>query len=48
MSLTYILEIYLKFKGRKGCELNYFRFSNIQKGLNEEISESRLIDHEKR
>ena len=28
------------------CKLNYFRFWNIKKGLNEEISESRLMDHE--
>ena len=48
MSLTYILEIYLRFKGRKGCKLNHFRCWKIKKGLNEEISESGLMDHEGR
>ena len=56
MSLTCILEIYLRFKGRKWCKLNHFRFCKlnhfrfwkIKKGLNEEISESRLMDYEER
>ena len=48
MSLICTLETYLRFKGRKGCKLNHFRFWNIKKGLNEEISESRLMDHEER
>ena len=48
MSLTCILEIYLRFKGRKWCKLNHFRFWKIKKGLNEEISESRLMDYEER
>ena len=46
MSLICILDIDLRFKGRKRCKLNYFRFWKIKKGLNEEISESRLMDHE--
>ena len=48
MSLTYILEIYLRFKERKWCKLNHFIFWKIKKGLNEEISESSLMDHEER
>ena len=48
MSLTFILEIYLRFQGRKWCKLNNFRFWKIKKGLNEEISESRLMDYEER
>ena len=48
MSLTFILEIYLRFKGRKGCKLNHFRFWKIKKWLNEEMSESRLMDYEER
>ena len=48
MSLICILEIYLRFKGRKGCKLNHFRFWKIKKGLNERISESRLMDYEER
>ena len=43
MSLICILETYLRFKGRKWCKLNHFRFWKIKKGLNEEISESRLM-----
>ena len=38
MSLTCILEIYLRFKGRKWCKLNHFRFWKIKKGLNGEIA----------
>ena len=45
MSLTYILEIYLKFKGKKGA---HFKFWKIKKWLNEEMSESRLMDYKKR
>ena len=48
MSLTCTLETYLRFKGRKWCKLNHFKFWKIKKGLNEEISESRLMNHEKR
>ena len=48
MSLIYTLEIYLRFKGRKLCKLNDFRFWKIKKGLNEEISESRLIERKER
>ena len=48
MSLTCTLATYLKFKERKRYKLNHFRFWRIKKWLNEEISESRLIDHEKR
>ena len=48
MSLTYTLETYLKLEGKKGCKLNHFRFWKIKKGLNEEISELRLMNHEKR
>ena len=48
MSLTCILEIYLRLKGRKWCNLNHLKFLKIKKGLNEEISESRLMDHEER
>ena len=48
MGLTCILEIYLRFKGRKGCKLNYFRFWKIKKGLNKELSESKLMDYEER
>ena len=48
MSLTYILEIYLRLKRMKGCKLNHFRFWNIKKGLNEEISESKLMAHEEK
>ena len=44
MSLIYTLETYLMFKGRKLCKLNDFRFWKINKWLNEEISESRLIE----
>ena len=47
-SLTCILKIYLRFKGRKWCKLNHFRFWKIEKGLNEDISESRLMDYEER
>ena len=46
MSLICTLETYLRSKGRKGCKLNHFRFWKIKKGLNEELSESRLMDHE--
>ena len=31
MNLTCILDIYFKFKGRKGCTLNHFRFWKIKK-----------------
>ena len=48
MSLICTLETYLKFKGRKWCKLNDFRFWKIKKGLNEEISESRLMDRKER
>ena len=48
MSLNFILEIYIKFKGRKWCKLNHFRFWKIKKELNEEMSESRLMDYEER
>ena len=48
MSLIYTLEIYLRFKGRKLCKLNDFRFWKIKKGLNEEISDSRLIERKER
>ena len=48
MSLTCILEIYLRFNGRKKCKSNRFRFLKIQKGLNEEMSESRLMDYQER
>ena len=48
MSLTCILEIYLRFKGRKWCKLNHFRFWKIKKGLTGEISESRLMEYEER
>ena len=48
MSLTFILETYLRFQGRKWCKFNHFRFWKIKKGLNEEISESRLMDYEER
>ena len=48
MSLTCILEIYLRFKGRKWCKLTHFRFWKIKKWLNEEISELRLMDYEER
>ena len=48
MSLICTLETYLRFKGRKLCKLNDFRFWNIKKGLNEEISESRLIERKER
>ena len=48
MSLTFILDIYIKFKGRKGCKLNHFRFWKIKKELNEEMSESRLMNYEER
>ena len=48
MSLICTLETYLKFKGRKGCRLNHFKFWKIKKGLNEEISELRLMDHKER
>ena len=45
---SYTLETYLRFKGRKGCKLNHFKFWKIKKRLNEKISESKLMDHEKR
>ena len=48
MSLIYTLETHLRFKGRKGCKLNHFRFWKIKKGLNEEISESRLMDRKEK
>ena len=48
MSLNFTLETYLRLKGRKWCKLNHSRFWKIKKGVNEEISESRLMDHEKR
>ena len=48
MSLIYTLEIDLRFKGRKLCKLNDFRFWKIKKGLNEEISESRFIECKER
>ena len=48
MSLICTLETYLRFKGRKWCKLNHFRFWKIKKRLNEEISESRLMDHKER
>ena len=48
MSLTCILDIYLKLKERKGSRLNHFRFWNIKIWLNEEISESKLMDYEER
>ena len=33
MSLTFILEIYLRFKERKRYKLNHFRFWKIKKGF---------------
>ena len=48
MSLICTLKTYLRFKGRKWCKLNHFRFWKIKKGVNEEISESRLMDHKER
>ena len=48
MSLTCILEIYLRFKGRKWCKFNHFRFWKVRKGLNEEIGESKLMDYKER
>ena len=48
MSLTCILDIYLRFKERKWCKLNHFRFWKIKKWLNKEISKSRLMDLKER
>ena len=48
MSLNCILEIDLKFKGRKWCKLNQFRFWNIKKMLNEEMSKSKFMNYEER
>ena len=39
---SYTLETYLRFKRRKGCKLNHFKFWKIKKRLNEKISESDL------
>ena len=48
MSLTCILGIYIRFKGRKGCKFNHFIFWKIKKMLNEEMSKSRLMGYEER
>ena len=47
MSLTCTLKTYIRFKEIKWCKLNHFRFWKIEKWLNEEISESRLMDQKK-
>ena len=44
MILTCILEIYLKFKGRKGWKLNHFRFWNIKKWERQDKGITRLGD----
>ena len=44
MSLTFILEIYLRFKGRKGWKLNHFRFWKIKKGERQDKDITRLGD----